>query len=442
VICIVLITYFAPVIGQTVESKQDVSSTELQQLKEQLEKLKAEHELKLQELEKLINDITAKMEKAEQEDELQKLLDEAKQLETVESTEETGIGKRFHTGVRVQQVLNPNVTVEGDFFNAISSSKASFISDASDLSYGNNGFFMRELQINLSSPLDPFTRGKAFISFSNDGISMEEAYMEWLNLPLNMNLKMGIFYSEFGALNRWHDHALPQFDRPKALVNNFSNLGLGGFGMNANFMLPQLLFADANSLDLAVINGGNGFSFTNQGKDRLIYIGHFNNYYDISRDTYFEWSLSEAIGKNDPAEKYNSFVSSLALTYKWLPIGRTKYKMVDWKTEFILNHREDPVQNIDSFGFYTSIKDRLNARYLVGGRIGYSELPYDNTQSEWDFTVCLDFWESEFVLTRFQYQYSMRDFVNVLNYPGVYPDDHSFVFHVSWAMGPHKHEAY
>ena len=442
VICIVLITYFAPVVGQTVESKQDVSSTELQQLKEQLEKLKAEHELKLQELGKLINDIMAKMEKAEQEDELQKLLKEAKQLESVERTEETGIGKRFHTGVRQQQKLNPNITIEGDFFNAVSSSKNAFISDPSDLSYGNNGFFMRELQINLASPLDPFTRGKAFVSFTKDGITVEEAYMEWLNLPLNMNLKMGIFYSEFGALNRWHDHALPQFDRPKVLVNNFSNLGLGGFGMNANFMLPQLLFADENSLDLAVINGGNGVSFTNQGKDRLIYIAHLNNYYDISRDTYFEWSLSGAAGKNDPAEEYNSYVGSLAFTYKWVPIGRAKYRTIDWKTEFIFNHREDPIKNVNSKGFYTSLKNKMNARYWLGGRIGYSELPYDNTQSEWDFTVCVDFWQSEFVMVRYQYQYSIRDFNNVLNYPGAYPNDSSFIFHVSWAMGPHKHEAY
>ena len=88
--------------------------------------------------------------------------------------------------------------------------------------------FLREVEVALEAPLDPFTRGKTFISISKDEISIEEAYMEWLNLPLKMNLKIGIFYAEFGPLNRYHDHALPQFDRPRALVNLFSNKGLGG----------------------------------------------------------------------------------------------------------------------------------------------------------------------------------------------------------------------
>lgn len=444
VICIVLIMYFAPVIGQTVESKQDSSSTELQQLKEQLEKLKAEQELKLQELEKLITDITVKMEKAEQEDELQKLLEEAKQLESVERTEETGIGKRFHTGVRVQQRLNPNISVSGDFFGAFSTSKGDFVSEPSDMSYGNNGFKMREIELQLNAPLDPFTRGKTFISVSKEEIAIEEAYMEWLNLPMNMNLKAGIFYAEFGALNRWHDHALPQFDRPKALVDFFSNGGLSGFGISSNFMLPQLLFADANMLDIAIINGGNGFSFTDTGKDRLIYVGHFNNYYDVSRDAYIEWAVSGAAGKNDPAEKYNSYVGSFNITYKWVPVGRSKYRTVDWRTEFLFGHREGPTKNINSKGFYTSLQNKLNAKYWLSGRIGYSELPYDNTQSEWDFTACLDYWQSEFVFIRFQYQYNLRNFDDnvIVGYPGSYPNDSSFLIHFCWAMGPHKHEAY
>ena len=59
-----------------------------------------------------------------------------------------------------------------------------------------------------------------------------------------------------------------------------------------------------------------------------------------------------------------------------------------------------------------------------------------------DYAICLDFWQSEFVFFRFQYQYNDRHIDNMMGYLGKMPSDHVFTLHVSWAMGPHKHEAY
>ena len=425
-------------------AQNKIEKNDLEQLKAELEKIKESHELKVKELEKLINEIKQKIEKKEEEDELQKLLEEANQLSTKAKEEEVTVSKRFHSGARSQQKLNPNISMGGDFFAGYSSTKSDFVNKPGDISYGNRRFDMREIELSLQAPLDPFTRGKAFISISKEEIAIEEAYMEWLNLPLNMNLKAGIFYAEYGPLNRYHDHALPQFDRPRALVNYFSNAGLGGWGFSFNFMLPTLFFADASNLDLAVINGGNNFSFTNEGKYNLLTVGQFKNYYDLSRDTYLEFRLSGAAGKNDPDEKYNSYVGSFGITLKWVPVGRSKYRTVDWKTEFLYGYREGMFEDVSSKGFYSSLQYKLNAKYWLSGRIGYSELPYNNTQSEWDFTTCLDFWQSEFVFVRFQYQYNLRDIDKVIKdiYPGNLPDDHSFIVQINWAMGPHKHEAY
>ena len=85
----------------------------------------------------------------------------------------------------------------------------------------------------------------------------------------------------------------------------------------------------------------------------------------------------------------------------------------DWKTEFLYNIYELPGSNVKSKGFYTSVQNKLNSRFWVGGRIGYSELPYDNKQSEWDFTACVDFWQSEFVFFRLQYQYSSASLTRI-----------------------------
>ncbi len=416
---------------------------EVELLKKELQDLKQAQNIKLDQLEKLIQSIKEKIESKEQEDEFAKLLEQANQLGAQKAKEKSNISKKFHSGVRKQQGLNPNISLGGDFFAGVSSSDDKFINEGSNFSYGNNGFHIRETEIALVAPLDPYTRGKAFFSITKRGISIEEAYMELLNLPLNMNLKAGVFYAEFGALNRHHDHALPQFDRPRALVNYFSNLGLGGTGMAANFMLPSLLFSDASSLDISIINGGNGVSFTNEGKKRLLYVGHWKNYYDLNKNSYFEFSLNGVVGKNDSTGKYNSYVSSLGLTYKWTPVGREKYRTLDWKTELFYGVYETPTHDVISRGFYSSIQNKFNSRLWGSLRVGYSELPYDNSQSEWDFTATLDFWQSEFVFFRLQYQHNRRDIINMRQLPNMeLPSDHSIILQISWAMGPHKHEAY
>ncbi len=424
-------------------AQNTTSDKEIETLKKELQTLKEAQALKLEQLEELIRSIKTKIEQKEQEDEFKKLLEEANQLSTQKKEEKSNISKKFHSGVRKQQGLNPNISLGGDFFTGLSSSDDPFIREGSDFSYGNNGFHMREMEIAMVAPLDPFTRGKAFLSITEEGIGIEEAYMELLNLPLNMNLKAGIFYAEFGPLNRHHDHALPQFDRPRALVNYFSNGGLGGAGFAANFMLPKVLFADASSFDFSLINGGNGVSFTNEGKRRFMYVGHWKNYYDLSQNSYFEFSLNGVTGKNDINGDYNSYVTSLGLSYKWTPVGREKYRTFDWKTELFYGFYEIPGRTVKSKGFYTSIQNKLNSRFWCGCRLGYSELPYDNNQSEWDVTATLDFWQSEFVFFRLQYQYNSRDIYNMRPFPGMeLPSDHSVVFQISWAMGPHKHEAY
>ncbi|MFC1555968.1 hypothetical protein ACFL67_02690 [candidate division KSB1 bacterium] len=421
---------------------QENTSDAIKALKAQLEALKKDHADKIKELDTLIRTIMAKIDQKEQEDELQKLLEEATQLTTVEKKEDDTVGKKFYTGVRQQSALNPNLSVSGDFFGGFSTNNDALLKDPGDFSYGNNGFYLREMEVSFVAPLDPFTRGKSFISITEEEIAIEEAYMEWLNLPANMNLKIGLFNIEFGILNRYHDHALPQFDRPKVLTNFFTNANLGGFGGTGNFLLKPILGAAASSLDIAIVNGGTGVTFTNAGDINMLYSANLTNFYDITSNTFFEWRLSGVSGFNDPAEEYLSTVGNVAFNLKWIPAGSAKYMTFDWKTEFLYGRRETPGDPVNSKGFYTSVQNKMNARWWLTGRFDYSELPYDTDQHEWAATIGADFWQSEFVFMRFQYQYTKRDFTSIVNYPGVYPNDGAFIVQVNWAMGPHKHEIY
>jgi TolA-binding protein len=398
---------------------------------------------RIRELEKTVEALQEMIRKEKQADEMQQLLDEADRLSTEQEEQKIDVSKKYFSGVRQQQGLNPNISFGVDFFGAFSSSDASSIGEPGDVSYGNNGFYLREAQVSFIAPLDPFTRGKGFISATPDGVVVDEAYMEWINLPLNANLKLGVYNAAFGFYNRYHDHALPQFDRPRVLVNLFGTGGLNGPGIASNFMLPPAI-AHATTLDISMIYGQNSQSFMDAASGNgLIFSGQMLNYYDLSASSYLEVRLSGAGGKNyQPDGTFRSYIGSAGIAYKWAPMGREKYRTLEWKTEFIYSNQEFSQGNNRSFGFYSSLQNKLSARWWLSARAGYSELPHDPSQHEWDFTLAFDFWQSEFVLTRIQYQYNDRNIYGRRGLEGPFPSDHSFFIQVVWAMGPHKHEAY
>jgi hypothetical protein len=397
---------------------------------------------RIQELEKVVDEMNEIIITQKQEDEMEKLLKEADRLSNQQEKKEVDVSKKYFSGARQQQGLNPNISFSLDFFGGISTASDDAISKSSGINYGNNGLFMREAQLSLIAPLDPYARGKGFISASEEGFSVDEVYIEWLNLPLNATLKTGLFKPEFGFFNRYHTHALPQFDRPQALVNLFEAEGLGGPGVASNFMLPPIL-AHATSIDVSLIYGSSSQSFRPDSARGLIYTVQFLNYYDLSASSYLEARLSGAAGRNDhPGGTFSSYVGSAGIAYKWAPVGREKYRTIEWKSEFLYSLQEYQGSNQKSIGFYSSIQNKLGTRVWLSGRIGYSEIPYDPAQYEWDYTLALDFWQSEFVCTRFQYQYNNRDITLRMDTPGPFPSDHSFIIQVIWAMGPHKHEAY
>ena len=389
-----------------------------------------------------LENIEEQLQEKEKEDELARLLEDADMLSDKDKTDDTDISKKFHSGVRQQQGLNPNMSVLGDFFGSVSSVDNDNISEPGDRTHGSNGLFMRSLEMSFVAALDPFARGKAFLDITDEGVSIEEAYMEILNLPLNMSLKGGVFFPEFGLLNRHHTHALPQFDRPRAAVNYFGLDGFNGMGAAANIMLPPLLFSDASSFDFSVININDNMSYSSDNSVNLAYVAHWKNYYDISSSSYFEYTLSGIAGRDNNIDQTSTYVGSLGLHYKWQPPGTAKYKSFDWMTELYYGFNETPFGIVRSKGFYSLIHRKVNSRMWVGGRIGYSEMPYDNNQYEWDYTVNFDFWQSEFVFYRLQYQYNSRSIAYLPESAGAFPSDHSVVLQFSWAMGPHKHEAY
>ena len=434
VVLVVLITYSAQAQGPRGRpSRVDKENSTIQKY-DTLE----DYEAKIAELESRLK----KLEKAKAEEEstteLEKLLQEAQDLRSQKrQIQGVSINRVFRGSERHQPQLNPEISLTGDFFFNYSSSDALYITEPSDFTDGRNQFYLRDLGFHFVSPLDPFTRGKFFLGLPGSGDNalsdmIDEAYMEWLNLPLGLNLKIGQYFNQFGILNRYHDHGLPQVDRPSVLTRLFGNGNLGGFGLSGNFLLPSL-WAHVNELNVEIATSGDGFCY-DDSYDNVFGVMRLKNYYDLTQNTYFEFGLSGAHGYNDKDNQYSSTLAALDYTYKWVPAGRSHYRTTEISGEFIYSHREVAGNDLDRYGFYTYIRNKMGARSLVGLRYGYTQFPFDREEkSEWDITPTLEVWQSEFVMMRLEYSYTERNYGE---------NDHTIFVHTVWSMGPHKHEAY
>ena len=410
-----------------------VSAQEKKSSSNKDEKQLEEQERRIDELEKLLTELRNKIEKTEQEDEMKKLLEEADKLSREKKDEsEVPEDRKFYSGLRQHSALNPNISVGGNFYYAQSSSDSEYNTQWSETDYGTDRFYLKEIELAFEAVLDPYSRAKVYIGFGEEGAGVEEGYFELLNMPLNSNLKLGKFKTQFGEINRYHCHALPQFDRPRVMANYFSMETLSGVGIGANILLPSI-FAHVNELDLQLVSGGSGLSFTNEGKNDLIGVAHLKNYWDLSRSTYLELGLSGALGHNDPEEKYLTTIGGADLRIRWTPPGRAKYREFLWWTEALLSRRDTPDGSVDSWGMFSMVQYRFGASWVGGMRFDYSQMPDDSSAEEYGGTVNLDFWQSEFVFFRLQYSYFERNFDE---------NDNRIIFQAVWAMGPHKHEAY
>ncbi len=395
-------------------------------------------EQRIRELEEKIEALEKEKKEEESASELELLLQQADDMSSEKADDEISANKVFKGEERQQQQLNPEISMNGDFVGAFSSSTDERIEKAGDYTDGRNQIMFREAELSVMAPLDPFTRGKFFLGIPGSGSEepltsiIEEAYMEWLNLPGGINLKVGEFITQFGELNRWHTHGLPQVDRPLPLVRLFGNENFGGVGIAGNILLPSLT-AHVNELDLSVTSGGDGISFDDSYRN-IVGVARYKNYYDINRDTYFELGLSGAHGYNNEAEGHKTTLGAVDMTLKWVPAARSHYRTTEFKAEMFMSHRETAGDDLDRYGFLTLIHNKLGARFWHGLRFSYTELPLSVAdEHEWEITPSIDFWQSEFVMLRAQYTYTERSYME---------KDHTIFLQTIWAMGPHKHDVY
>src|SRR2546422_7601920 len=122
---------------------------------------------------------------------------------------------------RSQPQLNPEISATGDVR-----------AGAHIPGVQHDNFDPREFEVGFQSPLDPYSSTKIFVSLENGNVSIEEGYAYWTGLPGHIRFDIGKLRQQFGELNRWHLHALPETEYPLAIRSYLGADGLAGTGIS------------------------------------------------------------------------------------------------------------------------------------------------------------------------------------------------------------------
>lgn len=177
----------------------------------------------------------------------------------------------------------------------------------------------QEVELGLQSVIDPYARADIFISFTPDGVSVEEAYLTTLHLPAGLQLKAGKFFTPLGRQNQQHPHIWEFVDAPLGRTRIVAADVLSGPGVDVAWLAPLPWFVE---LHLA----GQGTDPTPNPEDpgeRLTATARLLQYFSVGDATTLGVGLSAARRGEATGAFRNLGAADVYL--RWRPLARRSY---------------------------------------------------------------------------------------------------------------------
>jgi len=317
---------------------------------------------------------------------------------------------------RNQAQLNPEIGVTGDVRAYGTTSGVQ-----------RDNFVPREFEIGFQSALDPYSHTKIFVSIEDGVASLEEGYAYWTGMPGRIRLDVGRFRQQFGELNRWHLHAVPETEYPLVLTSYLGEDGLAGTGLSVyrafgGLGTHELTAQVTRSASDDELFGGGG---------RPTYLVHLLNFWQLGRSAYVQIGGTGLYGTN-PDSALRTRVGGLEFRLTWRPPLRAMYREWTLRGELLAFQKEVAGAGPTRIGGYVSSTYKLNQRFIAGVRYDYVESPEIGEITR-QVIPSLTMWQSEWVFLRAQYQWQRVASATAT---------HQIALQAVWAIGPHKHETY
>jgi hypothetical protein len=368
---------------------------------------------------------------------------------------------QFQGKSRSLQMLNPELSAGIEMFGAAVFQDGEFYEEGGllgtdDHEHGGpmrSGFFLREAAFHVQSTLDPFSMVKLAFALEGGQAHLEEAYVVYSSILPRVGLTLGKFRQTFGAVNRWHRHALDQFDFPVVLKELFGGEGLAQTGLSVDWLMPAM-WAHAQEMTLQVTNSQNDHFLAGESFSLPSGLLKLKNYWDLNRNTYLELGFTGLAGFNNRAAftgtddagetvvladeaVRTSWAAGADLTLNWDPVHRAKYRGFVWRTEFIYARKDTLDDLLDFWGGYSYVENQFSASVSAGVRgdlvRGFRSVDGSADHFSYQVSPYVTWWQSEFVRLRLQYD-GVADYAE--------PFEHRVILQLEAAAGPHKHERY
>ncbi len=333
--------------------------------------------------------------------------------------------------------FNPEIGMVADMVGQLSESSAD--------GDGNDKLSVREIELVVGHPIDPYSRFDATLTFSDiENPDIEEAYITHWGLPGEMKTKIGRMRPKIGKASAVHGDVLDTADEPLVVSKYFGKEGLFRTGVELTGFVPAPWTAVTHELTAGLMEGGVGEDGTLFGatRRRPSFYTHLKNFWDISDASNVELGTTYLLGSKDADSDYevNALGLDATLVHYVTPSNKLK-----WQNEAYFQHRDESVLveettttnlNNTPWGVYSLLDYRLSPRFGVGGRFDYVE-PVDvipttlvrDADTAW--SSYLTFYQSEFARWRLQYRHT--DFA-------LGGDDNTVFVQGTVAIGAHTHQ--
>jgi hypothetical protein len=272
-------------------------------------------------------------------------------------------------GGAAAKVLNPDISVIGDFIGAIGNGANRPIP----------ALEMHESEVGFQEVIDPYARADFFITFGEQGVALEEGYLTFTSLPAGLQLKVGKMRAAFGKVNTMHNHVLPWTDRPlvnQNLVGGEDGIDDAGLSLSRILPAPKGLFLEGTA---QLYRGDSTNVFASRRRSDVATVGHLRAYRDIAESTNIDLGVSYARGHSPFADAENQLFGADA-TLRWKPLRRSIYRSFTGRAEFVwartpVAFASMPLEHATAkpFGYYVSGDYQFGRRWFLGGRFDRSD---------------------------------------------------------------------
>ena len=330
------------------------------------------------------------------------------------------------------QSFNPDISLNGDFLAMYRNHEGH---------KPTAKFDFRELELGFSGAVDPYTRADVIATIGHEGseykADLEEAYLTFLQLPYNLQARVGKYRAEFGRANPIHLHALPWTDYPFVIQRFFGKEGLSGTGGELSWLVPNP-WKQYIALTYEIMNNDNDTLFAGDQADDITHLFRLKTFRDLSPTSTLEAGASFATGPNDHGHgSHRSMVEGFDVTYRWKPKDAGLYRSFLWQTEVLASQADIRGGQETTWGMYSTAEYQFARQWKFGLRYDNTELPFESSLQEQGYSAYVTFLQSEFLLWRLTYTYIDRNFRD----EGV-SDEQRLMLQLNFTLGTHPAHKY